>query len=71
MERVAVERLGSRQGDIMTRIPNSNHTWSSDIGSDVACIDSDVVLIPGNFQAYPELLFSFLYQNTRWLCAKV
>ena len=54
MERVAVKReIGSRQGDIMTRIPNSNHTWSSDIGSDVA-------LTPGNFQAYPELLFSFL-----------
>ena len=34
MERVAVEReLGSGQGDIMTRIPNSNHTWSSGIGS--------------------------------------
>ena len=37
MERVAVEReLGSGQGDIMTRIPNSNHTWSSGMGSDVA-----------------------------------
>ena len=27
----------------MTRIPNSNHTWSCGIGS-------DVVLTPGNFQ---------------------
>ena len=32
MEMVAVEReLGSGQGDIMTRTPNSNHTWSSGI----------------------------------------
>ena len=39
MERVAVEReFGSGQGDIMTRIPNSNHTWSYDIGSDVAFV---------------------------------
>ena len=40
MERVAVEReLGSGQGDIiMTRIPNSNHSWSSGIGSDVAFV---------------------------------
>ena len=28
--------LGSRQGDIMTRILNSNHTWLSGIGSDAA-----------------------------------
>ena len=70
MERVAVEReLGSGQGDIMTRIPNSNHTWSSGIGSDMlpslSGIGSDVVLTPGNFQAYSELLFSFLYPSTR------
>ena len=39
MERVAVEReFESGQGDIMTRIPNSNHTWSSGIGSDVAFV---------------------------------
>ena len=39
MERVAVERkLGKGQGDIMSRIPNSNHTRSSGIGSDVAFI---------------------------------
>ena len=37
IERVVVEReLGSGHGDIITRIPNSNHTWSSGIGSDVA-----------------------------------
>ena len=36
------------QGAIMTRIPNSNHTGSSGTGT-------DVVLIPGNFQVYPEL----------------
>ena len=30
----------------------------SDVGS--------VVLTPGNFQAYPELLFSFLYSSTRY-----
>ena len=58
---VAVEReLGSGQGDIMTRTPNSNHTWSSGIGYDVASlpgIGSDVVLTPGNFQAYPEFHF--------------
>ena len=67
MEVVAVEReSGSGQGDIMTRTPNSNHTWSSGIGYDVALlpgIGSDVVLT-GNFQAYPEL-FSFLYSSTR------
>ena len=39
MERVAIEReLGSGQGDNMTRIPNSNHTWSSGTGSNVAFI---------------------------------
>ena len=61
MERVAVEsrkRIRKWRSDIMTRIPNGNHTWSSGIGS-------DVVLTPGNFQAYPELLFSFLYRSTR------
>ena len=31
----------------------------------LSCIGSDVVLTLGNFQAYPELLFSFLYPNTR------
>ena len=36
MERVAV--LGSGQGDIMTIIPNSNHTWSSGITSDVTFV---------------------------------
>ena len=37
MEVVAVEReLG--QGDIMTRTPNSNHTWSSGIVYDVAFV---------------------------------
>ena len=53
-----MERLQSGQGDIMSRIPNSNHTWSSGIGSDVALViwfGSDVVLTPGNFQAYLEL----------------
>ena len=35
----SVERkLGSGQGTILTRIPNSNHTWSSGIGSDVAMV---------------------------------
>ena len=39
MERVAVEReLGSGPDAIMTRNPNSNHTWSSGIGSDVALV---------------------------------
>ena len=67
MERAVESELGSRLGDIMTRIPNSNHTWSSGIGSDVAfiIIGSDVVLTPGYFQANPELLFSFLYPSTR------
>ena len=37
IERVAVEReLVSGQGSIVIRISNSNHTWSSGIGSDVA-----------------------------------
>ena len=39
MKVVAVEReLGSGQGDIMTRTLNSNHTWSSVIGYDVAFV---------------------------------
>ena len=39
MKRGAIEtELGSGQGDVMTRIPNSNHTWSSGIGSDVAFV---------------------------------
>ena len=66
MERVAVEReLGSGQGDIMTRIPNSNHTWSSGMVlmlPSLSGIGSDVVLTPGKFQAYPEF---FLYPSTR------
>ena len=38
MEVVAVEReLGSGQGDII-KIVNSNHTWSSGIGYDVAFV---------------------------------
>ena len=57
---MAVEReLGSGQGDIMTRISNRHHTWSSGNGSDVAFVIwycSDVVLTPGNFQAYPEFV---------------
>ena len=37
--KVAAEReLGNGQGAIVTRIPNSNHTWSSSIGSDVALV---------------------------------
>ena len=39
------------QGATVTTIPNSNHNWSSGIGS-------DVVLTPGNFRAYPDLKFS-------------
>ena len=39
IERVAVEReLESGQSDIMTRTPNSNHTRSSGIGSDVTFV---------------------------------
>ena len=39
MEMVAVEReLESGQGDIMTRTPNTNHTCSSGICSDVAFV---------------------------------
>ena len=43
MEMVAVEReLGSGEGDIMTRTPNSNHTWSSGIGYDVAFVSKHI-----------------------------
>ena len=38
MERAVESELGSGQGDSMTRIPNSNHTWSSGIGFDVAFV---------------------------------
>ena len=39
MERIAVEReLGCGQGDTITRNPNSKHSWSSGIGSDVAFV---------------------------------
>ena len=39
MERVAVEReFGSGQCAILTRIPNSNRTWSSGTCSDVALV---------------------------------
>ena len=62
MERVSVEReLGSGQGDIMTRIPNRiilGHLAFPMLPS-LSGIGSDVVLTPGNLQAYPELLFSF------------
>ena len=69
MEVVAVEReLGSGQGDIMTRTANSKiiviilgHLV---MFPSLPGIGSDLVLTPGNFQAYPEL-FSFLYPSTR------
>ena len=72
MEVVAVEReLGSGQGDIMTRTPNSKiivfilgHLALVMMLPSLPGIGSDVVLTPGNFQAYPEL-FSFLYPSTR------
>ena len=71
MEVVAVEReLGSGQGDIMTRTPNSKviviilgHLALVMMLPSLPGI-GDVVLTPGNFQAYPEL-FSFLYPSTR------
>ena len=68
MERVAVEsELGSEQGDIMTRIPNSilGHLALVLMLPSLYGIGSDVILTPGNFQAYPELLFPFLYPSTR------
>ena len=72
MEVVAVEReLGSGQGDIMTRTPKSKiiviilgHLALVMMLPSLLGIGSDVVLTPGNFQAYPEL-FSFLYPSTR------
>ena len=73
MEVVAVEReLGSGQGDIMTRTPNSKIIVICILGHlalvmmlpSLPGIGSDVVLTPGNFQASPEL-FSFLYPSTR------
>ena len=67
MERVAVEReLGSGQGDIMTRIVVIlGHLALVLMLPSLSGIGSDVVLTPGNFQAYPEFLFSFLYPSTR------
>ena len=58
MERVAVEReLGSGQGDIMTRTPNSKiiviilgHLALVMMLPSLPGIGSDVVLTPGNFQ---------------------
>ena len=55
------------KGHIMTRFPNSNHNWSYGIGSDVAFvtlpgIGSDIVLTPGNFQAYPGCCSHFYTQ---------
>ena len=63
MEVVAVEiELGSGQGDIMTRTPNSKiivivlgHLALVMMLPSLPGIGSDVVLTPGNFQAYPEL----------------
>ena len=66
MERVAVEReLRSGQGDIMTTISILGHPALVLMLPSLSGIGSDVVLTPGNFQAYPELLFSFLYPSTR------
>ena len=60
MEMVAVEKeLGSGQGDIML-----GHLALVMMFPSLPGIGSDVVLRPGNFQAYPEL-FSFLYPSTR------
>ena len=69
MEVVAVEReLGSGQGDIMTRtkiiVIILGHLALVMMLPSLPGIGSDVVLTPGNFQAYPEL-FSFLYPSTR------
>ena len=72
MEVVAVEReLGSGQGDIMTRTPNSKiiviilgHLALVMMLPSLPDIGSEVIFTPGNFQAYPEL-FSFLYPRTR------
>ena len=69
MEVVAVEReLGSGQGDIMTRTPNSKiiviilgHLALVMMLPSLPGIGSDVVVTPGNFQVYPEL-FSFYTQ---------
>ena len=55
----------------MTRTPNSKiivfilgHLALVMMLPSLPGIGSDVVLTPGNFQAYPEL-FSFLYPSTR------
>ena len=68
MEMVAVEReLGSGQSDIMTRtqiVIIHGHLALVMMLPSLPGIGSDVVLTPGNFQAYPKL-FSFLYPSTR------
>ena len=69
MEVVAVEReLGSGQGDIMARTPNSKIIviilGHLALVMMLPSLPGDVVLTPGNFQAYPELL-SFLYPSTK------
>ena len=61
MEVVAVDReLGSGQGDIITRTPNSKliilgHLALVMMLPSLPGIGSDVVLTPGNFQAYPVI----------------
>ena len=58
MESVTIEReFGSGEGAVMTRIPNSDHTWSSLVLMLLWLFDigSDVVLTTGNYQAYPDL----------------
>ena len=69
MERVAVEReLGSGQGDIRPEfqiVIILGHLALVLILLSLSGIGSDVALTPGHFQAYPEMLFSFLYPSIR------
>ena len=72
MEIVAGKReFGSGLGDIMTELQIViilGHLALVMMLPSLPGIGSDVVLTPGNFQAYPEL-FSFLYPSTR--CTRV
>ena len=62
---VAVEReLGSGQGNELQIVIILGHLALVMMLLSLPGIGSDVVLTPGNFQAYPEL-FSFLYPSTR------
>ena len=62
MERVGVEReLGSGQCVILTRIPNSIHTWSSGNGFDLALVIWYWCINTRQFSSIPRIVVLVIF----------